>query len=40
MDTMNMMSLKLIYLTAHHVVKFAFLKLEREQVEAEALRLF
>ena len=40
MDTMNMMSLKLIYLTADHEVKFAFLELEREQVEAKALRLF
>ena len=41
MDTMNMMSLKLIYLTAcPHVVQFAFLELERELVEAEALQLF
>jgi len=41
MDTMNMMSLKLIYLTAcPHVVQFAFLELERELVEAEALRFF
>jgi len=37
---MDVMSLKLIYLTACHVVQFAFLELERELVEAEALRLF